>query len=337
MIHLKRAEQDIMKTWNSQKSPVVSVCCATYNHENYVSEAINSFLMQETDFPFEIIIRDDCSTDKTAMIIRAYVEKYPNIIKPIYETENHYSKGIIPMPVIFKKAVGEYFALCDGDDYWTDKGKLQIQIDEMEKYPEVDICFHYASELRRNKKGKDFAKRANMKKVFTTSEVILGDGEFCPTASLVLRQEVIKTLPDWFYKFAPVGDYFIQIFGSLRGGALYINRNMSIYRIMVPDSWTVVTENIEKRLVFIERFVRSLNFLKDDYGRYQYEIEQVITYHCLGVLKDKGLGRRIKIDFYKKHKTQLSVKERLFWLLIYRNPTVHKSISGIKRTIQNWV
>ena len=136
-----RTEQEIMKNWTTERSPVVSICCLTYNHEKYISETINSFLMQDTIFPFEVLLHDDASTDMTKKIIMGYVEKYPHIIKPIFQTENQYSKGIRPLPIIFKKASGQYLALCEGDDYWTDPDKLQKQIDFLENNPDYVITY----------------------------------------------------------------------------------------------------------------------------------------------------------------------------------------------------
>lgn len=128
-----RIESKIMQDWKYDIStPLVSICCTTYNHENYIAEAIEGFLIQETDFPFEILIRDDFSTDKTAKIVQEYAQKYPLIIHPIYEEENTYSKGIRPMQELFKIAKGKYIALCEGDDYWTDSLKLQKQVDFLE-------------------------------------------------------------------------------------------------------------------------------------------------------------------------------------------------------------
>ncbi len=130
-----------MKSWGDAREPMVSCCCTTYNHESFISDAIEGFLMQETNFPFEIIVRDDCSTDKTAEIVKEYAGKYPKIIKPIFEKENQFSKGVRPMPVIFKKAVGKYFALCEGDDYWTDENKLKKQVDFLENNHEYVITY----------------------------------------------------------------------------------------------------------------------------------------------------------------------------------------------------
>ena len=106
----------------SNIEPLVSICCLTYNHAPYIRDAIEGFLMQKTNFPVEILIHDDASTDGTADIIREYETRYPDIIKPIYQTENQYSKGVkISREYQFSRARGKYIALCEGDDYWTDK------------------------------------------------------------------------------------------------------------------------------------------------------------------------------------------------------------------------
>jgi glycosyltransferase involved in cell wall biosynthesis len=120
----------------------VSVCMLTYNHELFIRQAIEGVLMQETDFPFEVLIQDDASTDSTADIVREYEAKYPDIIKPIYQTENQFSKGVIVIMPLFKKAKGKYIALCEGDDYWTDPQKLQKQVDFLEANLDYSLCCH---------------------------------------------------------------------------------------------------------------------------------------------------------------------------------------------------
>jgi glycosyltransferase involved in cell wall biosynthesis len=126
------------------KNPVLlSICCITYNHENYISQAIEGFLAQKTSFNFEIIIHDDASTDATASIVKKYEQEHPNLIKAIYQTENQYSKGIKPWPnFVFPIARGKYIALCEGDDYWTDPYKLQKQVDYLEANPEYNLTCH---------------------------------------------------------------------------------------------------------------------------------------------------------------------------------------------------
>lgn len=122
---------------------MISIICNTYNHEKYIALAIESFLMQRTTFPFEILIHDDASTDNTATIIKQYEKKYPEIIKPIYQQENQYSKGIkINSQIQYPRASGKYLAFCEGDDYWTDCYKLQKQVDFLNNNTQYIGCVH---------------------------------------------------------------------------------------------------------------------------------------------------------------------------------------------------
>ena len=125
-----------------RKKPLVSICCITYNHEPYIRDCLEGFVMQKTNFPFEVLIHDDASTDHTAEIIREYEAKYPDIVKPIYQTENQYSQGINVLAFIINCAQGKYIALCEGDDFWSAPDKLQRQVDFMERNPDFAVCFH---------------------------------------------------------------------------------------------------------------------------------------------------------------------------------------------------
>ena len=124
---------------------LVAIKCATYNHEPYIRDALEGFVMQKTNFPFVAIVHDDASTDGTPDIIREYAAKYPDIIKPIYETENQYSKRDGSLRRIMNAAVeasgAKYVALCEGDDYWTDPLKLQKQVDFLESHPDYSLVF----------------------------------------------------------------------------------------------------------------------------------------------------------------------------------------------------
>lgn len=114
----------------SNQLPLVSIQCLVYNHEPYLRQCLDGFVMQKTNFKFEAIVHDDVSTDGSAAIIREYAEKYPDIIIPIFETENQYSKGDGSLDRIMHEASrGKYIAICEGDDYWTDPLKLQKQVD----------------------------------------------------------------------------------------------------------------------------------------------------------------------------------------------------------------
>ncbi len=171
--------------------PVVSICCTAYNHEKYIKDAIEGFLKQTTDFPLEILIHDDASTDKTAQIIKEYESRYPEIIKPIYQKENKYSKGHKINPEFnFSRAKGDYIAICEGDDYWIDPLKLQKQVTEMKKNSQYNISFHPAIIKWENGKRKDklIAPYGEKINIFKTNEIILMDGGGIPTNSLMFKR-----------------------------------------------------------------------------------------------------------------------------------------------------
>lgn len=140
-----------MEKWGASYQPVVSVACASFNHASYLSDAIEGFLAQETDFPFEVIVHDDASTDGSALIIKDFAARFPAIIKPIYQTVNQYSQGQRIIGIIMQSTKGKYIAICEGDDYWGDSSKLQKQFDFLEANPEYSIAFHDAVPIDKNK------------------------------------------------------------------------------------------------------------------------------------------------------------------------------------------
>ena len=136
--------------------PLVTIKCLVYNHEPYLRQCLDGFVMQQTTFPFEAIVHDDASTDGSAAIIREYAEKYPDIIKPIYETENQYSKHDGSLRRIMDAAMhpnSKYIATCEGDDYWTDPNKLQLQVDFLESHPDYSLTVHEYTEWDEEKKS----------------------------------------------------------------------------------------------------------------------------------------------------------------------------------------
>src|SRR5699024_4878444 len=153
-----RTEKEIMSSWlRSSKENKVSISCITYNHENYIRDTLDGFLMQETEFPFEILIHDDASTDKTPQIIKEYQSRYPNLFNPIYQSENQLSKGGISPNLEFNypRATGKYIALCDGDDYWTNPYKLEKQVQFLERNEKFVGVTHRVEVVDENKEHLD--------------------------------------------------------------------------------------------------------------------------------------------------------------------------------------
>jgi len=133
---LSRAELE--NNWSHAEEIVVSILCAAYQHEKYIESALCGFLGQKTSFRFEILVRDDASTDATPEIIKAYAERYPGIVIPVLETVNQYPH-VRPGIVLGKMARGKYLAHCEADDYWTDPRKLADQTSYLVKYPECSM------------------------------------------------------------------------------------------------------------------------------------------------------------------------------------------------------
>jgi glycosyltransferase involved in cell wall biosynthesis len=328
---INKTEQQIMQNWKSNEM-VVSITCVAFNHEYCIADALDSFLSQETDFAFEVLINDDCSTDKTVEILKAYESKYPHIVKPVYQTENQFSQGVNTMAILFPKVTGKYVAFCDGDDYWTDNEKLTIQVDELEKHPELDMCFHSSYKVKDGKEEGVHCKQADHDKIFTTEEVILGGGVFCPTASILFTNRLISILPKWFYTAIP-GDFSSQIMGSVKGGALYIDRCMAAYRVGVDGSWSCseLLEKSHKRKEMLYSFTEKLDFIKKDLNnKFQKEINLVIHNGNLDFINTRGIDVSAREEVYQKFKHTFSLKEKLLWHFLYRNQNLLNVLKFMK-------
>lgn len=221
--------------------PLVSVYCMTYNQVNTIAQAIQGVIMQKTDFPFELIVHDDASTDGTAEVVREYAEKYPDIIKPIFQTENQFFNCNLIETYIHPASKGKYIAICEGDDFWTDEDKLQLQVDCMQEHPDCSMCFHAVSQ-----QGPDgsLMRVRPLKRTGETvgSLVIKRGGLFCPTVSLMFRRDVMDTWPD-FRREADVYDYPAQVLAVSMGSVWYIDRFMAVYRFACQGSWTAQRAN----------------------------------------------------------------------------------------------
>lgn len=195
-----RSQQQITNEWRDDPDkPVVSICCITYNHAPYIEDTLEGFLNQETDFPFEILIHDDASTDHTTTIIKEYEVAYPKLIKPIYQAENQYSKGYkINSEFNFPRARGEYIALCEGDDYWTDPQKLQKQVHFLDEHNAFSMTTHAVSIIDDTITKNIYNPYYPAPKTVSGFEDVLFE-HFIPTLSIVFRK---ACLPKAFPKFS---------------------------------------------------------------------------------------------------------------------------------------
>jgi len=207
--------------------PLVTVTVLTYNHINFIRDCLEGILMQETSFPFLMIVHDDASTDGTAEIVREYTEKYPNIIKSILQAENLYSQGKKSAPYWTPLLRGKYRAICEGDDYWTDPNKLQMQVDILEAHPEYSLCFHNAEVIYDDKKVRPHLFAHYEKEVYTIEDVISRPW-FIPSQSMLIRRQLVQH-PEWT-KFIYNGDLALQLLMADKGPFYCINKPMSVYR-----------------------------------------------------------------------------------------------------------
>ena len=248
----------------------VSVICLAYNHEKYIRDTLEGFVMQKANFKFEVLIHDDASTDNTAAIIKEYEEKYPDIIKPIYQTENQYSKGIgISRQILLPLARGKYLAWCEGDDYWTNPNKLQKQIDFLDKNPEYSACVHCATYNNLINGEKNIFPIIKKDRDYSPKQTIMGDGGLFATNSLVVRTEVFSSMPKCFIA-KEFGDYQWFVYSSIQGKLRCLKENMSQYNYGVPGSWSATNVyNPEKLIVHYKTLINMLNNVNEFYD-YKY-------------------------------------------------------------------
>ncbi len=220
----------------------VTILCAAYNHEEFLRQTLDSFLMQQTDFPYEILVNDDASTDGTADILKEYAAKYPEIIRPFYQKENLYSRRINLYDVVFFPEVrGEYIAVCEGDDYWSDPEKLQRQVDWLDTHPDYSACVHNSYGHIENQPDRVlFAQDGDRDVPF--SLVVQGMSQAFHTSSILARSEYILDPPDYrnvAYEQGYFTDYAIGIRLCLEGKVRFLDRCMSVYRIgSNPSAWS---------------------------------------------------------------------------------------------------
>lgn len=239
------------------KNVMVSVLCTAYNHENFIRDAIEGVLKQETDFNYEVIIHDDASTDGTVDIIREYKRKYPEQIKLILQDKNQFQKQHnIYAEYLFPKATGKYIAFCEGDDYWTDKKKLQKQVDFLETHTDYSMCMHNAVKRNYESGEKKLLNTFEKSGIYGQREQIMAGlgSDFPAFASYVIRGELIKNMPDFFFA-QQVLDYPLRQYYANCGKVYYFEEPMSVYRVSTPQSYMKKTSNDE---IFYNNYTMSM-------------------------------------------------------------------------------
>ncbi len=328
----------------SEDRIMVTVFCTAFNHGKYIKQCLDGFVMQKTNFKFEVIIHEDASTDDTADIIREYEQKYPDIIKPIYEEENQYGKRFDYIEEFcLKNAKGKYIALCEGDDFWKDENKLQKQFEALESNPSCKMCVCKVRAVQEHGENMDqvypgFELQTGLYHTREILKSICREYAF-QTSSYFLEKESLKRyfveMPS-FLKVSPVGDWPMLLYFS-RFDVYYIEDEMSCYRRNAIGSFcTVIQEgNREKAINYhkgmismMEEFDKYTNYEYNEYCKGFYSRMHKDCYYLL--LQERNYKEIFSKKIYKQFLKKESKSDRLAIKCEYYFPWLFKLLNKVK-------
>jgi len=291
---LLKSEKEIISNWSGNENICVSVFCQVYNHGKYIESCLVGLLMQETNFAFEIIVHDDASTDNSKKIIEKYHLLYPNIIKPIYQKENQYSRGVRPINYMLPHARGEYISICEGDDYWIYSNKLQEQVVFLND--NKDYSYHVFDSLEEVNGVLDFnsskLNRMNIKAGCYEKLSLQNRITLLPLTSC-FRNEFEFPFPLYFHKSIN-GDRLINLMLSIKGkGYVDASKKVAVYRIHSQGIWSKKNETYK----FYELMHTSLvcSHYYNDKG--YFELSNLMLFNLI-----KELVKKISITSILKKK-----------------------------------
>jgi glycosyltransferase involved in cell wall biosynthesis len=265
-----RSEKEIMANWRVPRLPLVSICCATFNHASYIKDALHGFLSQETSFPFEIIVRDDASTDSTSEVVREYARQYPNIVRAVIEKGNQFKKGVRPLHAWPALAKGEFVALCEGDDFWIDSFKLQKQVDLLQQHPEAVMS------VAKTNLCKQEGDRLFHIRIHEGNDRALQDFEdvkrhYFHTSTYVIRRKVFsEVISKYFSGHCLFGDTALRSILVSHGPFAYLPDVVSVYRQTGSGIWTSLSR--DKQLQWeIDAAVKLASMLTGKHRKHQQE------------------------------------------------------------------
>ena len=296
----------------------VSICCITYNHENFIRDTLDGFLSQKTNFAFEVLIHDDASTDNTQQIIIEYAQKCPDIIKPILQKENLRSKGIsVQRTYNYTRITGKYVAFCDGDDYWSDPLKLQMQYDALEEHTDCALCVHKTRLIKEN--GEKMKARIPegffSEGMLKTEEYIhlrVGEGRYlAQTSSYFVRKKIVDDFMNYQHGY-PCGDLPLELFALQYGHCWYIPREMSCYRQHSSSLMAMNGKTMDAGIRYNQRMIVGHKTLNEyTKGKYIEDIQCGIQRSEANILKLQGSYREILSKKYRKAYKVMSWKTKL--------------------------
>jgi len=237
----------------------ITVLVMTYNHERFIGQALESALMQKTNFDYEILISEDCSTDRTREIVIEFQKAHPEKVRLLLSEKNIHSNEIVVRGI--RAARGQYIALLDGDDYWTSPHKLQRQADFLDSHPECSLCFHNAKIFHEGdaREGRNWTP-AGHKEISTLEDIWMGN--FIATCSTMFRRGLIREIPEWYNDFFPITDWPLHILNAEHGKIGYVDEVMGVYRYHPGGLYSPFSETKkqEETLKFYRTINKHLNY-----------------------------------------------------------------------------
>ncbi len=319
----------------------VSVLVITYNHEGFITKAIESVLMQKVDFDYEIVIGEDCSTDNTRNILIDYQKKHPDIIRLLLHERNLGLYGRYNFIETLNACQGQYIAMLEGDDYWTSPYKLQKQADFLDSHPECAICFHNVMVIYDDSPGishpfcvpnpNGFYMQGQPKPISTLEDLLKGN--FIQTPAVMFRARLFEEFPRWFY-LTPMGDWPLHIMNAQHGNIGYIDEIMGVYRIHDGGVWSTkgLIPKLQREIETYRFFNAHLNF------RYNKFIKSKISLRYLWIAAEyKRSGDRIKalanlFKYISKFPCNegISFRRLLLMILELSSPSLYKILLDLK-------
>ncbi|MEO1433112.1 MAG: glycosyltransferase [Cyanobacteria bacterium J06633_8] len=263
----------------------VSVSLVTFNHEKFIAQAIESVLLQEVDFSYEIIIGEDFSSDRTREIVIDYQKQYPDKIRLILPEENLGFYGQKIFVKTLKASVGEYIALLDGDDYWTNPTKLQQQVDFLDNHPECAICCHDVTTIFEDKADNYRSYNDFEPQKFSNLENIL-KSNFIPTCSTLYRRGLFDEFPEW-YCDTVCGDWVLHVLNARHGKIGYINKSLGVYRVHSNGLFSSM-KKIQQLKEAIKCYELLNEYLDFEYNRIILSEEIYRYFTCLSIYREEG-------------------------------------------------
>jgi glycosyltransferase involved in cell wall biosynthesis len=320
----------------------VTVIVLTYNHEKYIAEALNSVLMQETSFKYDVVVIEDCSTDRTRDIVIDFRSRFPDTVRLLLSERNR--DAFLAWGKVVESAQGEYVALLDGDDYWTSPYKLQKQVDYLDSHRECALCHHNVIELYEDGSPEPHNHHPPDQKEISTLDD-LWQTNFISTCSAMLRRDPVNNLPKWFMNL-PWGDWGLFALAARKGNIGYLNEVMGVHRVHDVGLWSGLN-NIQRHKQVIKfykvmdkgldlayhekisiRVAEEYYYLALEYER-KGDLANASKYAVRSFIEDPHCRRVPRRDV---HRAITRIHKTILKLLA---PTLYRALAAIRKVLRD--